>query len=937
MNPNSLPFLQRIAQEWAATTPVDSWHQTAWVLPSRRAERFLRTYLSQAAPGPAIAPLTLPLDALLTSLSGLRPLGNLDALLRFYAVYAERMESHAEPFESFAQWGAGVLRDINEIDRQGADPALVWRATAEWDALERWGRGDDDAPHRRTAMLRVLPELHLLWHEAQRRDGVGMSGLIMRTASPPSQGPSPDQWKTVSDEWGVDRWVFAGFNALTPCEEALFRWAIQEQGAHVRFDADDHYLNDDFHEAGLYLRTFRSTWPAAAVTDLQNPGNALRTGQKSWSIQGVSGPVGMAKAAGNWVLERSATDQNLERTALVLADESLLLPVLHALPDLDVNVTMGLPLASVPLTASLEALLEIQETASGALLALRPLQGFLDHPNASLWLGSEAPVALNRFHQKQTKLHQTQWSVAQLLDSSALGDLPGLELLEPTDDLEKWLLRAAERLEAGSAHAFLRDWERSAAQSLASVVRSLAERLAVHSLRPTWRAVRLLLQSHFREEPLDLLGEPLAGLQIMGLLETRLLDFEAVLVVGANEGVLPPARGDLGWIPWSVRSDLGLPMPHEREAINAYHFYRLLQRPQHIRLIYNTDADATGGGEPSRYLHQLRIELKPHSPQSWTHDFRFVPLGPNSMVRPAVWSPSPEALETLETRFASPKTALSPSKLSQFLRDPEAFYREYLLQIRPEDEPKERMDDALFGNLVHKTHELAYQAFEAAPVPQTLRPTDAQWAAWMAESLQEEYPGGQVETGKNALAYGVGSTLLRELLSAEADRIQEAQERGEMWSLAGVEVSLAAALETSRGPVYFKGKADRLERTPEGLSILDLKTGKVDASQLAVSDWQALFVPDKGSKALQLMTYAWMYRKQFPDSDEPIRAGIQSLRTPRAEPIWLTIQGNSSLGGAEIDAFEQEVLLPLVAVMRGEISASEWAASGEAQRLADAE
>lgn len=932
------PFLERVAREWAAQTPADQWHRTAWVLPSRRAERFLRTHLSNAAPGPVLAPLTLPLDGLLSALSGLRPVNSLDALMRFYPLYAAQFESHAEPFESYAQWGAGLLKDLNDIDRQGADPALVWRATAEWEALEQWGRSEEvtgAGRRRRLALLQALPQLHAKWHEALKADGTGTTGLIMRTASPADRGPDPDAWNRLRSEWGIDRWVFAGFNALTPCEEALFRWVLERGEAVVRFDADAHYLNDEYHEAGLYLRRFRDRWPAAATVDLHNPTNALRRRPKRLEVQGVAGAVGLAKTAGAWVRGRLAEDPNLERTAVVLADESLLLPMLHALPDVDANVTMGLPLATVPLTASLEALLELQETAADGSIALRAARAFLDHPGARVWLGPDAPQAAQRFQRTSAQAHQMRWTPQQLEHPEAVGPLPGLDLLTPTDQTVPWLERAADRLEAGSGGASLRDWERTAANTLASVLRTLAERCRAHQLNPNWRAVRALLQPFFREEPLDLLGEPLAGLQIMGLLETRLLDFESVLVVGANEGVLPPARGDLGWIPWSVRTDLGLPLPNEREAINAYHFYRLLQHPQRITLLYSTDSDATGGGEPSRYLHQLRVELKPYT-EHWESALRYVPLTPESLVAPAGWNPSPEALVTLQSRLENPKTALSPSKLSQFLRDPEAFYREYLLRARPEDEPKERIDDALFGNIVHKAHELLYKPLLGNDDPQLLRPSNERWDALMQEALQAEYPGGQVATGKNALAYRVGSTLLRELANADADRLEKHKEAGEDWSLVGVEDELTAVLQTDAGLVCFRGKADRMERTAQGLAILDLKTGTVKAEDLKFKTWDHLLVPDKGSKPLQLMTYAWMHARSTGDS-QPVRVGIVPLRQPRLEPMWLNFNGLESFGPDALDAFENEVLRPLVAALRAEIPWSDFQKSGKTERLADAE
>jgi hypothetical protein len=220
--------------------------------------------------------------------------------------------------------------------------------------------------------------------------------------------------------------------------------------------------------------------------------------------------------------------------------------------------------------------------------------------------------------------------------------------------------------------------------------------------------------------------------------------------------------------------------------------------------------------------------------------------------------------------------------------------------------------------------------------PQLLRPSNERWEALMHEALEAEYPGGQVTTGKNALAYRVGSTLLRELANADADRLEKRKDAGTDWSLEGVEQELTAVLHTDAGPVCFRGKADRMERTAQGLAILDLKTGTVKAEDLKFKTWDHLLVPDKGSKPLQLMTYAWMHARSSGDT-QPVRVGIVPLRQPRLEPLWLNFNGLESFGPDALDAFENEVLRPLVAALRAEIPWSEFQKSGKTERLADAE
>ncbi len=920
-----MAFLERVARQLAEKLPPAEWAFLVLVLPSRRAERFLRLALSEQLQHPTLAPMTITLDRLLGSMAGLRPLSSLDLVLRLYPIYQSLTQTHADAFETFVQWAPAVLRDFNELDRQGANSAEIWNHVLALEELSGWALSEEGFVSKRTQLVRLLPDLHAAFSRALLADGEGSSGLILRTASPAPEGPSLLQIQSIAEKLSATRFAFIGFNALTPCEESLVL-AFHRHGMAMAFwDSDVYYMDDPEHEAGLYLRKFKEKWPTDLVADLHTPDARLATTERTIEVCGVAKQVGLAKATGDWIKNRleggekegdtPSEPKTLNRTAIVLADETLLIPILEALPDVKANVTMGVPLVSTPLYSLVDLLLEIQQTATPEGFSHRLVEEFLSHRVGIGLLGKNGGKAARKTLKTIQQQNASRLSPSWLVAEEQLGKTTGNALLARASHPNDWLELVAECITSwAESRTTQNQWEPTGAHLLARALHTLVEKSRL-SVEPfTFKTVRLLLAPYVREEPIALFGEPFEGLQIMGMLESRLLDFDAVVVVGVNEGILPPGRSEQSFLPLTVRAEHHLPLPSEKEAIMAYHFYRLLQNPADILLMYNTEPDFLGSGEVSRYVHQLRAFFRFPS-VTWKETVRYLPLSTAALSpTDSPWVLSSDEKQSVEQALT--ERGLSPSRLSLFLSDPEAFYRLFIVGIRENDSVSPVLQPSQYGSALHWVHEKAYKRYQQTPLPATMDISPAELSHWLEEGLREKYSGGQWKTGKNRLAYQVGFDLLTAHFKAEKLRMENREDRSYPWSVEAVEETLEWVLKTPHGPAKIKGIVDRVERWADGWVVIDLKTGGVDPKHLKITSFGSLFDPKKGQKPLQLLTYAWLVYKINP-SAAPLRAGIAALQTPRSAPHYLHVEGESLLSGALLDAFEKEVLMPLVDAIRG--------------------
>ena len=891
------PFLKHVA-ETAASCGVPL-HRVGIVLPTRRAERSLRRHWGQAQP--LLSPSVWAIEEVMADLAGIPAASPTEQLLSLFSAHRTIAGAHADPLDEFLRWAPTILRDFGELDRHGADANAALRELREIEALGEWGLDEPtELMQRRLGLWRQLPELYAAYHEALGAQGLTTPGMQFRRASPPPQGPGEADWAAWTRRHGVDRLFFAGFNALTPPEEALLRSAHLHLGAQALWDADRHYLDLEVHEAGEALRDLAKRLPEGLTADLRNAPAHWATGTQHIEIVSASRHLGVAQSVGA-LLEEWGPEAARE-TAVVLGDESLLVPVLQALPEgiEEANVTMGLPLNLTLPYAGVEVFLQLHEAReqNRGSYPRRLLEATLIHPFSAMMLGDSG--VLVRAQNELRRARRAHWSsgqVAALLEGHDSLWRPADDPRTLVDDLAK---RTAAWLSVPRPA-----WEGEPARSVLQILERLRAMLPGEVL--SIGSVLRLYRSLASESPVAFFGEPFNGLQIMGLLETRALDFKRLIVAPLNEGVLPQGRSTASFLPFDLRKAYGLPLPQDRESVAAYHLYRLMQRAETVVMVTNSESDGLGKGEPSRWVRQAQLELARYPGVTVTdrrlnwplRPDQFQPAGADVPTGPEVWPVVAEALQ---------RKGLSPTGFQRFLEDPYLFLVRNMLEIQEESRTHDRVAADALGTALHFVHEQLYKTWQAEGI----------WAldrveAWTHEGINKEMPSS-LDTGYPMLTRQIALHMAQAWSEAEGQRNED--DREQAFEVVGVEQKLEAPLTLDFGVVPLKGAADRIERWADGrLVVVDLKTGTVDEASTRCKSLDELKKPSK-AKGFQLMTYAWMLGQLHPEATE-FQVGIAPMRRPHDTVLWFALNKRSLLHRADLDAFEHEVLRPLI----GEIAA----------------
>lgn len=892
------PFLLRLARLLLERHGSDL-QRVAVVLPSKRAGLTLRRYLASVHGKALWSPAIHDVGSFLSEMARMRQGDTMELLFLMHRVHAELMGEAMEPLDEFIQWAPTSLRDMSEVDAHALDLEKVYRDLRSYHEIEEWSfRLEELSPsQRRTDQhWRTTGRLHHALHAHMRQHGVGTSGAVARMAMERVlAGELPGTWDHV---W------FAGLNAVEPAFTKVIQ-SLQQRGlASVAWDADHHYLDDTAQEAGSYLRRSMEALGKGQLP----PCNELRTRTRTVQVDRVPNGAALAIHAGALLAGLSPAER--ERTAIVLADESLLMPLLSALPvDAGaLNITMGLPLHALPIHGCTEAFLHIHTEAQRHGNVLRSdVEALLLHPFLHRGMRSSKAVE----HLRSTGEHRiASEDLPARLHASGV-DLPAqaVEALRPVAHAqrempERWQAFLAWLREASGTDAFRTEQVFQMARLQQRLEKGLADAPEPVVSLETYATLR---QRLLREERIAFFGEPLQGAQVMGYLETRAIDHERIILLGTSEGTLPRGAPLQTWIPHDIRRTYGLPMRHDADAISAYLFYRMMQQASHAVLAFG-DGEGPGCGEPSRFLLQWKHELPTQPPTVWSERTLMAPFAERTSPEVAVHK-SGHVIERLTQRCAK---GLSPSLLAGWLRCPLDIYFTRVLGIKEAEEADGRLGSNILGEAVHGVLEDLFRPWTGTVLdPAALRNAAAKAPPLLNQRLSMGIPEQVLRNGHHRLRMEMASTALERYLHAEADLCAQ----NTITPLA-LELDLQAEL---RPGVRIIGRADRIDLRNGIHHVLDLKTGSVKQEQLRLSSLdRALLTADK-AYALQLLTYAWMYLHAHPEIPA-VRAGIIPLQKASAhEGLMLQVEGSNDIHreqlpaiGALLEALVDEMLDPAV-------------------------
>lgn len=421
-------------------------------------------------------------------------------------------------------------------------------------------------------------------------------------------------------------------------------------------------------------------------------------------------------------------------------------------------------------------------------------------------------------------------------------------------------------------------------------------------------AIKNLLLQVFGSATIPFSGEPLAGLQVMGLLETRCLDFKNVILVSANEGVLPAQSSPHSFVMYDLRRAFDLPVYQERDALSAYHFYRLMQRAENICIVYNTDQDTFGVKEKSRFVSQLMHELpKVNKQLSVKYLIAGAELGAEPMADEISISSSPEIVAIAKEKAAA---GFSPSLINLFRECRLKFYFRYIAGLQEEREVEENVDQNTLGTIIHEALEKLYEPNIGKPLtPDIIAAMKKEVVSACKNAFKKLFPEEENEAGKNHLANKIAQRYIGQYLDGEKEWIKKQLGKGVTNTVVGLEQIIETHCEVEGTQVRFYGKADRIDHMNNIVRIIDYKTGLVEKKDVKVTDTSKFLETDKGGKSFQLLMYAWLYTaSQNPDA--VMQPGIVSFRKIKDGFLFLETPNGKVVTKNSLGDFE-EVLMSI--------------------------
>ncbi|MEM8929235.1 MAG: PD-(D/E)XK nuclease family protein [Bacteroidota bacterium] len=833
-----------------------------FVLPSKRAGIFLKQYLTSFIDRPIFSPKIYSIEELIIEISGLETAPNLNLLLGLYDAFRPHSENEAESFDSFILWGNTLLSDFNEIDRNLIDATALFDYLTANQRIKNWGT-DKRATPLISNTIKFWGKLNTVY-TSFRSDllskGIGYQGLLYREAV--------SKVEHFLKHSTSKKFYLVGFNALNKAEEHIFQTFMEHGKSTVWWDIDPYFLKDNIHEAGFFIRDHLKKWPQAKV--VSSIGSSY-VKEKTIAITGVPKSISQAKFAGT-ILKNLINQKNGQNIALVLSDETLLRPILNSLPDevKKVNITMGLPLRKTTLFDFFSSLFDLHIKKSKNGWFYKDVIRVFSNPYCILLFqtsGENIATKLNT-HIKEKNIRFVNYKLLEkssFSKSNLLKDIFGADHLSAKACVKVCLHLVQELKNISQASPPQGFYELYGFFQLFNQLDSI---LDSQPFLNSLKTLKFLFNELVSLEKIDFKGEPLGGLQIMGVLESRNLDFETVILTSVNEGILPAGKTQNSFIPYDIKKEFGLPTYKEKDAIYAYHFYRLIQRAKKVHIIYNTEPDVLLGNEKSRFISQLVTD------SAITGNVIHTIAAPEikmSVAQPKEIIKTPELIRQLQKLSGK---GFSPTSLTNYIKNPYAFYKSNILGLKEVDDVEESIAHHTFGTIVHDSLEELYLPLMGQTLsPDNLEPLKKRVGFITKMNFEKYFLPRDVESGQNLIAFHVIQKYLLSFIDFDISRTMSNE-----ITVLSLEEDLKAQISIPNHPhpIFLKGKLDRLEQFNGSLQILDYKTGNTSLPEVELMHLEECLTNERRAKAFQLLCYAFMVHKERGSSD--LLAGIVPIK-----------------------------------------------------------
>jgi len=873
-----------------------SFQNVVFVLPSQRAKVFVKqTFKDKISVG--FLPEMLNIEQFIQQVSGVQKADNIQLLFHFYTIY-KSVEKKPDSFDTFSSWALTVLQDFNEIDQHLINAKDIFIYLRDIERLRKWSvKGtfqETELIKDHYSFLEKLSTYYSAFYQFLIDKNIGYQGLMYREAF-----KKIDSFLNKNEE---KIFFFIGFNALNKAEELLFQKVLENGNSEIYWDIDETFFKSN-HQAGKFIRKYKNEWKYFENNKLKSLGNSFLTPKKIQVI-GAAKNNTQIKYIGEILEENS----NFKNTALVLADETLLPITLNSLPkNIEaINITMGYPLKDIPTTNLLFSIFQLflsQEKLQKKTVNefyYKDVIRFFKHQSIYGLISSVDSFTSEIAKENQTFINENRLS--KFLENQ----IPEVEnvvlnVFKPLEGVTNFIDRILdlinllkEEVDALEKEYLFRFY------TVFTQLKTLQNEFEYFTdLKILSQFFKQLISS----ESLSFQGEPLKGLQLMGMLETRVLDFENIILASANEGILPASSQQNSFIPFDVKIEFGLPTYREKDAIFSYHFFRLLQRAKNIFILYNTEHDVFGSGEKSRFVTQLEmmrtdIVQKTVSPKVVAQKVKLKEIAKNDLVF--------DRLRELA------KNGFSPSSLTNYLYNPVAFYKQKILRIKEFDDVEETVAYNTLGTVVHETLDELYKPLigKFVTVNDILKMENGT-KDLVVKHFRIHFKNGDITTGKNRLIFEVANRFVVNFLVQEKKLLKD---ENNQLKIIATEENLSAEIEIEGidFPVKIHGNVDRVDELNGEIRIIDYKSGMVKSSELKVLNFEQLREKEQ-YKAIQVLLYAFLYTKSKRyNISKNLKGGIFSFKNLNQEFLAINFSSNyrnpdTTITQEKLDEFLEEI------------------------------
>lgn len=907
------PFLYQVAslfyEKWEAEVS-----RLAFVFPNRRTGLFFQKYLSEVADTPLFSPTILTINDLFIQLSGKQSADRISMLFILYDIYI-RQSGSTETFDEFLYWGEMLLNDFDDIDKYMANARMLFSNVTDLREIENdfdflsdeqiaairsfWSsfypRGDTPNQQQFLAVWQVLYDLYEEFRATLAAEGKGYEGMIFReVVESMERGESPDL--------PYEQIVFVGLNALSVSEERFLAQLQKREIADFYWDYVSDKVTDPDNKASYFVSRNLKSFPSSMKLPSEEK---VKT---EIEVIGIPSGIGQAKHVytllSDWCKEAEMSSEEALRTAVILPDEHLLIPVLNAIPEQirRINVTMGYPLAGTPVASLIEYILALQKNVRyidrNPLFYFRDVLPVLNHR----YILSTSPEIISSLVKEITENNKIYISHTELEKTPLLEILftpvTGVEafsdyLIKVLEELNKVMSSLSDEEEEDATQR-TNDLEQEFIFHYFTTVNRMREVMKDARIEMKIDTFFRLLKRVTDTITIPFHGEPLSGLQIMGVLETRALDFDRLIILSMNEGIFPQRKAANSFIPYNLRRGFGLPTYEHQDSVWAYHFYRLIERASHVSLLYDTRSNGLQTGEVSRFVHQLHYHYEVPMRD------KLVVYNVSSSKTPPLAVPKREdIMRRLDAYRKGGSKAISASAINTYLDCPLKFYFSVVEGIREEEEVSETIESDVFGSILHKVMEELYKPFQGKMVTvdllKAIRKDTALLTGAIARAFASEFFKTEVVRSLTGQNYLIG-----EMIRKYVEKILERDGKLTPFVYIESERKINGLISLSdHSEIRLKGFIDRVDEVRDAIRIIDYKSG---SGTTTFSSIESLFnkeEKDRAKAVMQVFMYCWMYAHFTENKGKTIQPGIYYVRSLFSDPFDPSVYHRIERGKSE--------------------------------------